>query len=68
MRKDIFDRELLNEKVIGNFKVTITKLISRYDLSDIRYLVSVDNGNPIPMFSRSYKTLAVAKREYNTWG
>lgn len=65
MRKDIFERELVNEKMKGNWKVTITKLTHKVIKSDVRYLVSIDDGNPIPRYSRSYKSLAAAKRRYN---
>ena len=65
MMNDKFNRELLNEKVKGDWKVTITKLTDKIIKSDVRYLVSINDGNPIPRYSRSYKSLAAAKRRYN---
>lgn len=64
--KDIYNREVLNEKVRGNLTITITKLTHIY-LPEVKFLVTVNNGRPIPMFSNSYKTLGAAKRKYNTW-
>lgn len=64
MMNDVYNRELVNEKRKDNFTVTITKLTHKY-LFQVSYLVSISNGNPVPKYARSYKSLAAAKRKYN---